>query len=282
MTKWQRDFLLRTALNEHYIGDIEPIFAWVRQQVKCTKQPFCLGINGAQGSGKSTLSAYLKYALQYDGFSVAVVSLDDFYLSNAKRKQLAAHSHWQLKTRGVPGTHDIERAIEAVASFKSGRPFVLPRFDKSSDNPLPRSHWENVKEPADVLIFEGWCVGLDAEPIGRLNDPVNQFEQLNDQKGTYRQYVNECLSGRYQSLFSLFDKLLYLNVGSFERVFQWRLQQEVQLKKRTGKGMSKAAIHEFIQYFERLTLWGMASLPVKCDYEIWVDENHRFLVDLKP
>ena len=44
--------------------------------------PYFLGINGCQGSGKSTLSAFIcDYLTQEHGLNVVVMSLDDFYLS---------------------------------------------------------------------------------------------------------------------------------------------------------------------------------------------------------
>ena len=69
--------------------------------------PFLLGVNGAQGTGKSTLADYLKLALESSSdINVAVLSIDDFYLTKAERTRLAAEVHPLLETRGVPGTHD--------------------------------------------------------------------------------------------------------------------------------------------------------------------------------
>src|SRR5689334_18588644 len=70
-------------------------------------QPLVFGVCGSQGLGKSTLARVLKEALlEAHGLSVAVLSLDDLYLSSAERARLARDVHPLLKTRGVPGTHD--------------------------------------------------------------------------------------------------------------------------------------------------------------------------------
>ncbi|MFT7192443.1 MAG: D-glycerate 3-kinase, partial [Rheinheimera aquimaris] len=73
--------------------------------------PAVVGISGAQGSGKSTLAAALVTQLQQQGIPAAAVSLDDYYLSKAQRLTLAEQVHPLLVQRGVPGTHDIGRAI---------------------------------------------------------------------------------------------------------------------------------------------------------------------------
>ena len=45
------------------------------------------------------------------GVDCHVLSIDDFYLSKAKRKRLAASVHPLLAIRGVPGTHDVHRLL---------------------------------------------------------------------------------------------------------------------------------------------------------------------------
>ena len=72
------------------------------------KRPVVIGICGAQGSGKSTLSQAAADALLGQGQRVAVLSLDDLYLTPAERQVLAREVHPLFATRGVPGTHDVE------------------------------------------------------------------------------------------------------------------------------------------------------------------------------
>jgi D-glycerate 3-kinase len=281
MLPWQFCFIQTHALTERYIADAAPIVKWVRAELdKTMGAPFCLGLNGAQGSGKSTLAAYLAAAFERDGISVAVVSIDDFYLSPQKRNRLANTVHPLLKTRGVPGTHSILQAINAVELFKKKQKFTLPRFDKSKDQPFKTCDWLRVETPPNILIFEGWCVGLKPEPITRLSDPVNSLESKHDGSGVYRHFVNACLAEDYQQLFTQFDKLIYLDVKTFDRVYQWRLLQERQLRLKSGLGMSDNEIAEFIKYFERLTLWGLASLPEQSDLTIHIDNAHRFHIDI--
>ncbi len=49
---------------------------------------FVQGILGGQGTGKSTLCIILKLILDYLGFSVANLSIDDLYLTYKERQEL--------------------------------------------------------------------------------------------------------------------------------------------------------------------------------------------------
>lgn len=74
-----------------------------------TKQrPVVVGVHGAQGTGKSTLTLFLREILsRHHDIRTANFSLDDIYLTRAERQDLAEHVHLLFITRGVPGTHDI-------------------------------------------------------------------------------------------------------------------------------------------------------------------------------
>jgi len=188
----------------------------------------------------------------------------------------AENYHALFATRGVPGTHNIEFAINELRKFKQGLNFKLPLFNKALDEPYSENHWQYVHNKPVVLIFEGWCVGLKPQPPELLPIDVNEFEKIYDADGQYRQHVNAFLSNEYQTLFSLFDKLLFLDPQSFDNVYGWRLEQEHQLIQRQGKGMSNDEVRRFIQYFERLTNWGMSSLSSQCNLHIKLDKHRQY------
>ena len=52
-----------------------------------------IGINGAQGTGKSTLTRLLTLVLEQQFLNVANISIDDFYLSRQQRAELAERIH---------------------------------------------------------------------------------------------------------------------------------------------------------------------------------------------
>lgn len=69
------------------------------------RRPLVIGLNGVQGIGKSTLVASLAADLEHDGISTLVLSLDDFYLTNADQVRLARDNpdNALLQHRGEPG-----------------------------------------------------------------------------------------------------------------------------------------------------------------------------------
>ena len=148
----------RDLIDGHY----SPLAKWVIQQHRPRKTLF-LGINGAQGTGKSTLAAFLQFALESNtGWCVAVLSIDDFYLTKAERKALGKRIHPLLATRGVPGTHDMQMlaaCIERLRNLNAETILSLPRFDKARDDRASPDSWPVISGPVDLIILEGWCIG---------------------------------------------------------------------------------------------------------------------------
>ena len=89
----------------------EPLCLWVEQRLANRQRsvPFVLGINGAQGTGKSTLADFIyEYlAVKHDRITV-VLSIDDLYLTRVQRPATAQDVHPLLGTRRGPGPHDCE------------------------------------------------------------------------------------------------------------------------------------------------------------------------------
>ena len=115
-----------------------PLAEWVHTRVGEPRDgAFVMGINGAQGAGKSTLAAFLAdYLHTHANYTVATLSIDDLYLTKAERDELARTVHPLLATRGVPGTHAPAMGcavIEKLKTLGQGEALKLPRFDKLSD-----------------------------------------------------------------------------------------------------------------------------------------------------
>ena len=233
--------------------------AWIAQQ-KQTETTLVVGISGAQGTGKSTLTKALQ-ALLSDSYAVVSLSLDDLYLSQDKRRKLAASISPLLMTRGVPSTHDVQLGIQILKQLKSGQGEVLlPRFDKQTDNPKPQTSWERCEMPVDIVLFEGWCVGLTAQSDDALMKPINTLEADEDKQGIWRKQVNETLADEYQQLFHMIDKTIYLKAPDFASIFAWRKQQEHEtFAQQTSCGMDDKALRRFMAHYERLTRHGLAQ-----------------------
>ncbi|MEG3768797.1 kinase, partial [Alteromonas sp. 14N.309.X.WAT.G.H12] len=160
-----KGFLTEHQLPASYADIAQKWFVPLAQDIAThhegANEPFFVGINGCQGSGKSTVCDFLVYALsELHGLTAVTVSLDDFYLSSGARVTLSETVHPLLKTRGVPGTHDTQLAKDTFKALIRGDTVALPRFDKSTDNPKPQDTWPVITKPVDVVLVEGWCWGV--------------------------------------------------------------------------------------------------------------------------
>ncbi len=232
---------------------------------------FYIGVNGCQGSGKSTLSDFLAiYFEQVSNKKAIVMSLDDFYLDQTSRQNLSKRVNPLLAVRGVPGTHDAEQMGTILKALSEPTQVNIPRFNKATDNPHPKTEWHKVDGPVDIVIMEGWCWGVTAQEDADLSKAVNKLESNNDANGQWRHFVNNCLKLRYQPLYDLMNYWVMLKAPSFEQVYEWRCEQEHKLAlsikdNSHSKVMSDAQILNFIQYYQRLTEHALNTLPPRCN-----------------
>jgi len=267
----------RDLIKLHYL----PLASWVESQ-RQPGEPLFIGINGAQGTGKSTLADFIRLTLELStNWRVAVLSIDDFYLTRAERNKLGDRIHPLLATRGVPGTHDIQMLASCVEELKSLGPrhnSALPRFDKSRDDRADPDTWPLVSGPIDLIILEGWCIGCTPQGDDDLREPINSLEREEDASGGWRSYVNDQIKGSYTDLFATLDALIFLQAPSFDAVYRWRLEQEKKLAAATlnpASGiMNNKQIAYFIQHYERLTRVNLAILPGTADVVLELNENH--------
>lgn len=246
--------------------------------------PLVLGICGAQGIGKSTLSGKVAHTLEQAGWRVMLLSLDDLYLGKAARAVLAHEVHPLLATRGVPGTHDVALGLRLLdAASRPGR-VAVPCFDKAVDDRQPASQWPIIATPVDLVLIEGWCIGAMPQNDSQLAEPVNVLECKEDAQGVWRRYVNDQLAGPYRDLFARIDLLVLLAAPSFDIVAAWRGQQERELAERlsqspggSGRAMTRPEIDRFVQHYERLTRHILAEMPARADLAIRLDEQRRVI-----
>jgi len=261
----------RAVVDRHWrpladqIGDL-----WV------DKQPVLIGVNGAQGSGKTTLCRFLEVLLVEHNLRSATVSLDDLYLTRAERRALATDVHPLFATRGVPGTHDIALGEAILDDLLTGRTAALPRFDKAADD---RAEVRRLVEPPiDVVLLEGWCVGAVPQPAEALREPVNRLEAEEDPDGAWRCEVNRHLATDYAALFARIDLLVMLEVEAFEAVRANRKLQEDKLALANPGGVAildVAALDRFLMHYERLTRWMLGEMPKRADMVIEIGADQR-------
>jgi len=260
-----------------------PLAAWVARQKGPTSM--ILGVSGAQGSGKSTLCELLALSLRQGfGHRVACFSIDDVYKTHADRERLAAEIHPLLITRGVPGTHDVDLALSVIESLVSATPDAvtrIPAFDKARDDRRPENEWPSFRGAADVVIFEGWCLGAVPQDEAALAMPINELERTEDPAGIWRHYVNARLASEYNRLFARLHKLIMLKVPSLESVHEWRGLQERKLAAATDLAtlhhlMDASALKRFIMHYERLTRALLGEIPKRADVTMYLDAQHKF------
>ena len=235
------------------------------------------GICGLQGSGKSTLAAQLVAAARQAGLAAASVSLDDFYLTAAQRRRLARDVHPLLAIRGPPGTHDLDLALETFAALRRGLTRPLPRFDKAGDDRLAPEHWADTPAPLDLLVFEGWCLGVPAESEEALREPLNPLERDEDPDGRWRRWCNAALARDYPPLWAQVDVLWFLQPPGFETVHAWRGEQEraLQAAHPGHTGMDDAALDRFIQHYERVSRQALRTMPGIADACVALDSERQ-------
>lgn len=267
----------RNLIEAHYL----PLASWVIKK-RVANQTLFIGMNGAQGTGKSTLAAFLRLALTSGArWCVAVLSIDDFYLTKTEREHLADRVHPLLETRGVPGTHDIgmlSAYIKKLRNLGMDTKIRVPFFDKARDDRAAAETWPVITGPVDVIILEGWCVGSLPQENDALLQAINPLEEQQDATGEWRQFVNKQLAGDYAALFAQLDALIFLRAPDFDAVYHWRLEQEQKLAIGTSDSragiMNKVQIARFIQHYERITRANLMVLPETADVVLDLDAKH--------
>jgi D-glycerate 3-kinase len=240
-------------------------------------RPAVFAIAGLQGSGKSTLAAQLAAMAEAQQRAVAVLSLDDFYLTQAQRRALAQQVHPLLATRGPPGTHDIGLACRTLDALRDARPASLPRFDKLGDDRLPEPQWPRVGGAVDLVILEGWCLKTPAETAEALKHPINALERDEDPDGHWRHWCNQALERDYPPLWRRLDTLWFLQGPGFEVVPDWRWQQEQSLQRAdpSKAAMTRPQVDRFVQLFERVSRQALRTLPAIAQRTLHLDAQRR-------
>ena len=263
-------------LNNFYL----PLSEFIYRNYSINKKTKIIGLTGGQGSGKSTISNILKILLKEAyGLNTTTFSIDDFYKTYKERKKMSEKISPLFLTRGVPGTHDTNLLFTCLKKIKESNfsKILIPKFDKSIDDRLPKKKWQKVEKKQDIVIFEGWCVGATPQKKKDLIAPINILEKEKDKKRTWRNYVNKELKNRYEKIFKLIDLMIFLKIPSFEYVYEWRLLQEKKLRV-TSKGkktMTDKQVKNFIMFYERITRHMLKNFSKKAKFVINIDSSHR-------
>lgn len=246
-----------------------------RQQLQ---RPLIQGILGGQGTGKTTMCQVLSLILQQLGYRTLSWSLDDLYKTYSDRLILIQHDP-RLIWRGPPGTHDINLGLNVLNQIRQlQNPVIVPRFDKSAHNGAGDRTMPEVVENIDIVLFEGWFVGV--RPIAE-----NIFDHapppiITDEDRKFAREMNRQLTD-YLPLWEQLDSLIVLYPIDYRCSLEWRKQAEQKMIAGGKPGMTDSQIEEFVNYFWRslhpeLFIKPMVESSSLVDLVIEIHPNHSF------
>lgn len=254
-----------------------------------------IGLNGPQGSGKSTIVSNLltHFHQTQPSLVVAGVLIDDFYLPHAQQVEVTKKAKMEdnkvLQGRGLPGTHDVELLLEVVRKLRNQEPVLIPVYDKSAfggeGDRMLEGKWQKFENPVDLVILEGWFNGFRALEhgtfvtayLGNWPDSVVQKHKM-----FHLQEVNEQLA-RFHPVWDAFDYFVFLETDSTDYVYDWRQEQEDDLIEKRGTGMSKEQVRAFVDrympmyvlYYWRLCQGG--TLSRGRNFRVKIDKDRKVL-----
>lgn len=218
--------------------------AALREQVQ---RPIIQGFLGGQGTGKTTLTQILTCLLAAMGYRAVGLSLDDLYKTYADRQQLQQQDP-RLRWRGPPGTHDLDLGLDVLKQVQMGTnvPIWVPRFDKSLHGGMGDRTTPESVAGVDVLLFEGWFVGIRPIDPALFETAPPPIETEGD-----RAFARDCniRLQDYVPLWDLMDSLVVLNPVDYRLSKAWRKQAEQDMVRQGRSGLSDAEIEQFVEYF---------------------------------
>jgi len=222
-------------------------------------RPLIQGILGGQGTGKTTLCQVLTLILGKMGYSTVSISLDDLYKTYADRQKLQKADP-RLIWRGPPGTHDIDLGISVLDNLRASptselaavdHPKIeIPRFDKSAYGGAGDRTQPEIICGADIVLFEGWFVGVNPVADRRLNEflAAAPFPISTEADCQFARDMNAKLHD-YLPLWNRLDRLMVLYPQDYRLSQVWRNQAEREMMAQGKSGMSEAEINRFVEYF---------------------------------
>lgn len=259
------------------------------------KKPLIIGISGPQGSGKSYLVNLLQTELQkqHEKLNIVKFLIDDYYLTFLEQQKVTVEAEKSgnrlLNGRGLPGTHDLElinQTFEKILSAEETE-VKIPSYDKFCyDGSGDRGEWITVKLPIHVILFEGWFLGYESfdDDLIRLNYlRAGPFSQIQNYRLYEIEQLNENLK-LYQNIWKHLSKFIIFSTSDIQSVHKWRLEQEHQLIKEKGQGMSDDQVKEFVDrympcyylYYEHICDEGIVKHE-NGNLRIEIDDNRKYV-----
>ena len=236
------------------------------------------GILGGQGTGKTTMCAVLSLILQELGYRTVSLSLDDLYKTYSDRLALRQEDP-RMIWRGPPGTHDVDLGLTVLDEIRGCKsPVAVPRFDKSLHQGAGDRTEPSIVTDVDILLFEGWFVGVRPIDPGAFNNPPLPIITARDK--AFARDINRRLND-YLPLWERLDSLIVMHPTDYRLSLQWRKQAE-QLMIATGRpGMTDSQVEGFVNFFWRslhpqLFIEPLVKNATLVDLAIEINSDHSF------
>lgn len=227
---------------------------------KGINEPIIVGISAPQGSGKTFAVEQSKKFLneKFPDLTIVTLLLDDVYLTHEQQKELTEYAktigNKLLQGRGLPGTHELSLLKDTLNKVKIRNTVEIPQYDKSAfsgeGDRLPQDQWK-VYDNVDVVLIEGWFNGYQpmTEEVLRKKYTLlspdsaarsNKIEHIVDINNRLKEYV---------PIWQLFDYFVNFETDDINNVFTWRVEQEHDLIKKKGTGMTDDQVRHFISRY---------------------------------
>ena len=122
-----------------------------------------VGISGAPGAGKSTLSQALSTKLNKSEHVAAVIPMDGYHLDDSLLEDLGL-----LKRKGAPETFDFAGFKHLLLRIKNEDEVVYPVFDREREISIAGAGI--LKKNIRIVIVEGNYLLFDEEPWSCLSE----------------------------------------------------------------------------------------------------------------
>ena len=227
------------------LGVAFPLLSQIETLLEMGGRPL-LGLSALPGCGKTTLCDWLVQASSELGWSIAFLSIDDFYWPGPELDRRMAGNPWGVP-RAIPGSHDLELMAKAFDQWRETGVLNAPRFDKSlRQGRGDRSEW--VCSTPDLVVLEGWFVGvLVSDDVSSAKNSCSL--ELTTEELLYREELIRLIPD-YSPIWNRINKLWHLKSQSGTSSRIWKRQQVETQAKTTGVQVSQSAVQDFVRMIE--------------------------------
>ncbi|KAF0441993.1 P-loop containing nucleoside triphosphate hydrolase protein [Gigaspora margarita] len=141
---------------------------------------------------------------------------------------------------------------------------LIPFYDKSLNNGrgdrAEVNRWNKVSPPFDIILFEGWSLGfkhLSKSQLEKIYFSSKSFTTEHDSSVlklvshslSHLLSINENLQIYEKEWYKFLDIFVHIDANDINYVYQWRLEQERNMKSLGKGGMTDEQVIDFIDRY---------------------------------